>query len=120
MVPPPMDRDFATNALPVRPASMMHPKSLAQGLRAITTLALCAASIFLFAWELTDERAGDFLRQNVLRLVARQALFGHMVTAAAATAAVTVAYVSLGHEGRRLAERLARFVAPAACPFEIR
>jgi hypothetical protein len=49
MVPPLMDRDFAMNALPTRPDSMMHPKALAQSLRAITTLAVCAASIFLFA-----------------------------------------------------------------------
>jgi uncharacterized membrane protein len=115
MVTPPMDRaDLTADALAIRPSRTLRQHAIAQGLRAVTLLGICAASIFLFIWELTDERGSDFLRQNVLRQIARKALFRHMVLAATATAAVAIGYFVLGREGRRLTRRVARLAAPTA------
>jgi uncharacterized membrane protein len=85
---------------------------LSAGLRAITTLALCAASIALFVWQVTDERTSEFLRQNFLRAIPRDALFGTMLKAAVLTAALAFGYLALARDRRLDVQRLTRVAAP--------
>jgi uncharacterized membrane protein len=73
---------------------------------------LCAASVALFVWQVTDERTVEFLNQNMLRAIPRQALFGTMLGAAVGTGALTLGYFSIARDHRLDVQRFTRVAAP--------
>jgi len=86
---------------------------LIAGLRAITMLALCAASLTLFVWELSSDAIYAFLRANVLPPPVRKQLIGWMVASAGLVECVGLAYVKLyGTRAVLMVRRLSRLSAP--------
>jgi len=66
------------------------------GLRAITLLAGCAASLVLFAWQLASDSFNDFARANSLDASVRKSLIAAMLAAAAVTGLGAAIYARLG------------------------
>jgi uncharacterized membrane protein len=86
---------------------------LVAALRAITVLAVCAASLVLFGWQIASDLAVDFLRANLLEPALRVRLIASMLAAAGVTAVGAAVYVRHGsfHAIARL-RRTALLVSP--------
>jgi uncharacterized membrane protein len=86
---------------------------LIAGLRPTALLALCAASLVLFGWQVTSDETFGFLRSNVLFPIARKQLIFSMAGAGALVGLIGVVYAALtGVRGMRTLSLLARVFAP--------
>lgn len=83
------------------------------GLRPIALLALCAASLVLFGWQVTSDETFGFLRVNALFPIVRKQLIFSMAGAGALVGLIGFGYVTLtGVRGARALSLLARIFAP--------
>ena len=82
------------------------------GLRAITLLAGCAASLVLFAWQLASDSFGDFARANILEPTSRRFLIVAMLGGAALTGLIAAFYASLGVQRAVRLHRTALVLSP--------
>jgi uncharacterized membrane protein len=81
--------------------------------RAISTLALCAISLTLFAWQVGPDSASDFSHDNDLTFLLRKRLLWTMLASAAAVGVAAFGFGLAGGDRRvRLIERLSRLAAP--------
>jgi uncharacterized membrane protein len=86
---------------------------LIAGLRPIAVLALCAASLVLFGWQVTSDATYGFLRSNVLFPIARKQLIFSMAGAGSLVALIAFAYAAInGARGVRALSLMARILAP--------
>jgi len=69
---------------------------LVAALRAITVLAVCAASLVLCVWEIVSDSTADFVRANLLERSPRVQLIAAMLLAAVVTASAAAVYARLG------------------------